>query len=276
MAGWTYLERDGVRLACLDVGGNGPPALLLHGLAGHAGEWAETAGWLTERARVVALDARGHGRSERSPSDLSPAAWVADVVFAIEELGLGPVALVGQSLGGQTALLIAAERPDLSRALIVADASPAEEAEGAADEVEEALARWPVPFATRQAAVEFFGGPSLAAEMWADGLEQRDGGWWPAFDVEVMSRMLRQAAGPFWKQWEAIRCPTLVVRAGNGGMSAADMEAMAARLPQARVVELAGAAHDLHLDRPAEWREALTEFLDGLPDEPPIDHVMDG
>jgi pimeloyl-ACP methyl ester carboxylesterase len=265
VAGWIYLEREGVRLACLDVGGSGrPPALLLHGLAGHAGEWAQTAAWLTDRTRVLALDARGHGRSQRRPSDLSPAARVADVAFAIEELGLGPVVLVGQSLGGQTALLVAAERPDLVRALVVADASPAEEAEGTLAEVEEALAAWPVPFASRQAAVEFFGGPSLAAEMWADGLEQRDGGWWPTFDVEVMSRMLSEAAGPFWKQWEAIRCPTLVVRAGNGGMPAADMEAMAARLPQARLVELAGAAHDLHLDRPAEWRQALSEFLDGL------------
>lgn len=269
MAGWIYLEREGVRLACLDVGGSGPPALLLHGLAGHAGEWAETAAWLTDRARVVALDARGHGRSERRPADLSPAARVADIVFAIEELELGPVVLVGQSLGGQTALLVAAERPDLVRALVVADASAAQDAEGTATEVEEALARWPVPFASREAAVEFFGGPSLAAEMWAEGLEQRNGGLWPRFDVEVMSRMLREAAGPCWEQWETIRCPTLVVRAGNGGMPAAEVEAMAARLPQARVVELAGAAHDLHLDRPAEWREALSEFLEEVDPPPP-------
>jgi pimeloyl-ACP methyl ester carboxylesterase len=72
------LMREGVRLAGLDWGGDGPPALLLHGLAGYAGEWADTARWLTARCRVVALDARGHGDSERAPDDVSRAAHVAD------------------------------------------------------------------------------------------------------------------------------------------------------------------------------------------------------
>lgn len=119
MASWRCMERDGVRLACLDFGGAGTPVLLLHGLAGHAGEWAETAQWLTRRARVLALDTRGHGRSERNPSDVSRAAHIHDVAFVVERLGLGPVVLVGQSLGGQTALLVAAAQPDLVRALVV-------------------------------------------------------------------------------------------------------------------------------------------------------------
>lgn len=61
MVSQLLLERDGVRLAGLDFGGTGTRVLLLHGLAAHAGEWAETAGWLTTRCRVLALDARGHG-----------------------------------------------------------------------------------------------------------------------------------------------------------------------------------------------------------------------
>ncbi|HEX6697216.1 MAG TPA: hypothetical protein VF080_10490, partial [Solirubrobacteraceae bacterium] len=77
------LDRDGVRLAGVDFGGEGPGALLLHGLAGHAGEWAATARWLTRRCRVV-----------------------GDGAFVVERLGLGPAILVGQSLGGQTALLL--------------------------------------------------------------------------------------------------------------------------------------------------------------------------
>lgn len=219
--------------------------LLLHGLAGHAGEWAETARWLTERYRVVAVDARGHGHSERIPREVSRAAHVDDAVFVIERLGLGPVVLVGQSLGGHAALLVAAKRPDLVRGLVVADASPASGDDRAVVEVGEALAGWPVPFASR--------------------LEERDGGWWPRFDVGVMVRTLREAVGwSYWPEWKSIRCPTLVVRAGDGVVSAADAEAMADRLPQARLVELAGAQHDLHLDRPTEWREVVEEFLRAL------------
>src|SRR5688572_12886094 len=74
MADWRILERAGVRLAVHDFGGEGPTALLFHGLAGHAGDWTETAAWLTGRCHVLALDARGHGRSERRPADVSRAA----------------------------------------------------------------------------------------------------------------------------------------------------------------------------------------------------------
>jgi pimeloyl-ACP methyl ester carboxylesterase len=263
-------ERDGVRLAGLDYGGDGPSVVLLHGLAGYAGEWAETAGWLTEPCRVVALDARGHGRSERRPADVSPGAHVADAVFAVERLGLGPVVVVGQSLGGRTALLFAAQRPDMARGVVLADASPGGGDEADAMEVdlaelEKSLRRWPVPFASRDAAVAFFGGPSLNAEAWADGLEHRDGGWWPRFDIDVMVRTLREAVSrSCWEDWERIACPSLVVRAGDGSVTPGDAQAMAARGQNVRLVELAGAKHDLHLDRPAEWRQALIEFVNSL------------
>lgn len=148
---------DSGRLAVLDFGGDGPPVLLLHGLAGYAGEWTQTASWLTERARVVAYDARGHGGSERFPADVSRTAQVEDAVCVIGALELGRVVVIGQSLGGQTALLLAADRPDLVRGLIVADASPdgggrADAAESAAEQIGTALRRWPVPFTSRAAA----------------------------------------------------------------------------------------------------------------------------
>jgi pimeloyl-ACP methyl ester carboxylesterase len=148
---------------------------------------------------------------------------------------------------------------------VVAEASPAAGDDGTAGEVGKALSRWPLPFPSRAAAVEFFGGPSLSAEAWADGLEVRDDGWWPRFDIELMERTLSEAVSrPYWDEWERIRCPVLVVRAGNGSIPAADAQAMVDRLPQARLVELEGAGHDLHLERPAEWRRALSKFLDVL------------
>ena len=122
-----------------------------------------------------------------------------------------------------------------------------------------------MPFGSRDEAVEFFGGPSLNADAWADGLEHRDGGWWPRFEIDVMVRTLREAVSrSLWAEWERISCPSLVVRAGDGSVAPGDAQAMAARGQHARVVELAGAKHDLHLDRPAEWRAALTEFVDSL------------
>lgn len=240
---------------------------MLHGLAGHAGEWTETASWLTDHHRVVGSDARGHGRSERYPADVSPSAQVADAAFVIDELGLGPVALVGQSLGGVTALILAAQRPELVRTLVLADAAPSDGSNGeaAARSIGDALRRWPVPFSSKEAGAEFFRQRfgEGAALPWADGLEERPDGWRPRFDIDVMVRTLREMQDrPSWADWESLRCPVLVVRAGQGVLDPEDVEEMAARLPSAEVVVLPESRHDVHLDRPQEWRRALIEFLD--------------
>jgi pimeloyl-ACP methyl ester carboxylesterase len=264
------LERDGTELACLDFGGTSSPVLLLHGLAGHAGEWSETASWLARDHRVLALDERGHGHSTRVPARVSRDAHVADVAFVINQLGLRPAILVGQSLGGNLAFLVAARHPGLVRGLVVAEACPeADPQEPGVEAIRKWLDSWPVPFSTYEAAVAFFKGPSLYATAWADGLEQRADGWWPRFDTEVLVRTLRDGVlHDYWDQWEHIQCPTLVVRAGDGFFSAAALQAMAERLPDARFVEIPGAKHDLHLDRPTEWREAVTEFLATLKPDP--------
>lgn len=225
------LERDGVRLHAVDFGGSGPLALLLHGLAGHAGEWTETAGWLTAHCRVVALDARGHGDSERAPADVSRAAHVADAAHVIDELGGAPAIVVGQSLGGHTALLLAARRPDVVRALAVIEASPAAAPEERVDELYAALAELP-PRARR-------------------------------FDDEVMVRTLREGVigCSYWDDWDAIRCPALLVRGEHGLIPPGETRAMLARQPRARLVEVDGAGHDVHLERPDEWRSVLSEFV---------------
>ncbi|MFX6202050.1 alpha/beta fold hydrolase, partial [Acinetobacter baumannii] len=58
----------------------------------------------------MALDARGHGRSERFPGAVSRDAAVGDAAFVVEQLRLQPAVVVGQSVGGLTALSLAARR----------------------------------------------------------------------------------------------------------------------------------------------------------------------
>ena len=80
-----------------------------------------------------------------------------------------------------------------------------------------------------------------------------------------MAQTLREAISvPSWDEWDGIRCPTLVVRAGNGMVEPETASEMSERLPSTQLVEIADAAHDLHLDRPDEWRDALIGFLDSL------------
>ena len=256
---WIGLDRTGIRLECADFGGSGSPVVLLHGLAGRATEWRETASWLTEHHRVVAPEARGHGRSERRPGDVSRAAHVADAEMWIRHVADGPVVLVGQSLGGHTALLVAARYPDLVAELVVVEATPARDPD-AAREVQEWLETWPVPFASRDEALSFFGRNRGWAEAWTDGLEQRNDGLWPTFEIAVMVESLREnTTTSYWDEWNSIACPTMVVVAEENRHSDG-VDRMLEQQPASSLVAIPDAGHDLHLDNPAAWRHALAAF----------------
>lgn len=224
--------------------------LLVHGLAGHAAEWNGTAAWLSASHAVYALDGE---------------AGVGAAEAAVDEIGAGPVACIGQSLGGRAAIELAAKRPQLLRALVVAEADPdggPEVADEVATRVGRAFARWPESFASRAEAVEFLGGPSPRAEAWADGLRERDGRLWPWFDREAAVTELRAAlARPLWDEWETVACPTLIVRGEQGDLDVATASRMAASLPGARLATIPGAGHEVHLESPRAWRAALEPFL---------------
>lgn len=190
---WHATDRDEVQLACAEFGGNGTPVVLLHGLAGCGEEWAETASALTPGYRVLAPDQRGHGRSERRPSDVSRGAYVVDVAMWLERLAAVPAVLVGQSLGGHTAFLVAARHPDLVRALVVVEATPEADPRGG-DDVRRWLESWPRPFVSAMHALQFFGGDSAWSRAWLRGLDARDDGLWPRFDIDVMMASLSETS----------------------------------------------------------------------------------
>ncbi|MFE6711803.1 alpha/beta fold hydrolase [Streptomyces sp. NPDC057695] len=245
--------------------------LLLHGLAGHAGEWDDTARLLRDSGfRVVALDQRGHGLSERQPADgdVSRAAYVADAVAVIDRLGLDRPVLVGQSLGGSTALLTASAHPGLLRALVLVEAGPGGTDPGVQEQIASRLRAWPVPFPTRAAAVAYLGGGTDAVgEGWARGLEERPDGLWPRFDPEVMVRSLDDSTRrSFWDEWAAVRCPVLAVlgQGGHGGIiGGAEYAEMARRLPALHGTSLPGTGHDVHLERPGLLHRLIVDFLEG-------------
>lgn len=251
----------GVRLLVRDHGGSGRPLVLLHGLAGHCDEWDACIEWLREDHRVIAFDQRAHGASERRPADVSRAAYVADVVAVADELALGSVVLVGHSLGGHTAMLTAAAHPDRVAALVMIEAGPGDADSGLPAGIEEWLASWPVPFRSRNAAIAFFGAGAVGSG-WAAGLERREDGWWPRFEPELMVRSVRELSRrSYWREWQQVECPTLVVVAESGKFSAEHARAMMRARPSTTVARIPGAGHDVHLQEPELVRAALIDFL---------------
>ena len=121
----------GVRLHALDWGGDGPPALFLHGGRLTARTWDYVCLGLRSQVRAVALDMRGHGDSDWA-DDYTLDARVADVGVVLDELGWSTAHLIGMSLGGFTAAHFSAAAPHRVATLATVDVGPGVVFEGTA------------------------------------------------------------------------------------------------------------------------------------------------
>ena len=105
--------------------GKGPPMVILHGLFGSAQNWHSMAERLAENYRVFACDLRNHGSSPWADSMTFPE-MADDLEALIGGKGLAPAIVLGHSVGGKTAMLVALKHPDLIDALVVVDIAPVE------------------------------------------------------------------------------------------------------------------------------------------------------
>ena len=111
-----------MRLHALEAG-QGPPLVLLHGLFGSARNWGAVQKALASDYRVVALDLRNHGASPHAPT-MDYAAQAADIAETLAALGVERAVVLGHSMGGKAAMMLALTRPELIERLIIADIAP--------------------------------------------------------------------------------------------------------------------------------------------------------
>lgn len=98
--------------------GSEPPIVLVHGATFRAEDWENIFPRLATRYRVIAYDARGHGKSGRAPS-YAITDFADDLLRIIDAVAGAPPIVIGHSLGGATALVAAAQRPEAVRALVL-------------------------------------------------------------------------------------------------------------------------------------------------------------
>lgn len=116
------VDIGGQQIHLVDHGGEGPPLLLVHGLAGSAVDWRDVAPALAAHHHVVALDLPGFGRSPHGPRRASISRYQHVVAQVAAHVGGGrPVVLVGNSMGGLVAMLVAARNPQRVAALVLVD-----------------------------------------------------------------------------------------------------------------------------------------------------------
>jgi 3-oxoadipate enol-lactonase len=112
-------ERGGFTVHCTASGR--PPVVLLHALALAGDLWDPLARYLGAGHDLFAPDARGHGASDWDGGPFTVADLAEDVASIVEALDVGPVDVVGLSMGGSTALELAASHPEFVRRLVLAD-----------------------------------------------------------------------------------------------------------------------------------------------------------
>jgi len=118
------ITSNGVKLA-YDERGSGSPALVfIHGWTCNRSFFAPQIEHFAKRHRVVSVDLRGHGESDKPQGPYPVSAYAADVAHVIAELKLGKVIAVGHSMGGITVLQLAAVHPDRVLGIVMVDPAP--------------------------------------------------------------------------------------------------------------------------------------------------------
>jgi 2-succinyl-6-hydroxy-2,4-cyclohexadiene-1-carboxylate synthase len=259
----------------LEVRGDGPPLVLLHGFTGSARSWGEFGDLLAARHTLVAVDIVGHGQSD-APAALDhyemPRA-VEDIVAGATKAGYARAHWLGYSMGGRTALHVAAAFPAAVASLTLIGAS------AGLDCVEDRIAR-------RSA------DGLLAARIERDGVPAFVDDWEsiPLFATQRLlpdalrdairaGRLANSATGlanslrgmgtgaqePLFDRLPSIDAPTLVL-AGELDAKFTDIgQSLAAIMPNARFAAIPQAGHAAHLEQPVACAATVLAFTASLP-----------
>ena len=205
---------------------DGPPVVLLHSLGESSSTWIAVAETLAEDHRVYAVDLRGHGDSSRT-SRYSLDLMSEDVVGVIEHLGLADVRLIGHSLGGMIAYLIASRRVPRLAGLVLEEAPP------------------PLPI-------------SPPRDIPTD--PDQDYG----FDWNALVALYAQRNNPdagWWPALRAIEVPTLVLAGGPAShVDQGELMQMAVQIRSSEFVEIP-VGHNIHADAPDEFVRTIRAFF---------------
>ena len=255
-----------------DIAADKPTILMLHGGGQNRHSWKNTGHILADAGfHVVALDSRGHGDSDRSPTaNYSLETLTGDTLQVIYQIGR-PVALIGASMGGLTSLPVAHEAgPELVTKLVLVDVVPRFEKSGSA-RIRDFMFSGIDGFTSLEEAADAVAAylPHRARPRSVEGLKKnlrlRDGKWFwhwdPAFltapgdDPFERAEMLEHAA-------INLQIPILLIRGKlSDVVSTEGVQDFLQKVPGAQFVELSDAGHTAAGDDNDAFTDAVVQFV---------------
>ena len=251
-----------------------PPIVLLHGATFRAEDWENIFPRLATRYRVIAYDARGHGKSGRAES-YGIAALADDLLRVIETVAGQPAIVVGHSLGGATALVAAAKKPAAIRALVVEEpvvdnwdrdwrAEYYKNVRTALEKVDElplfkrAVASIPLPSRGPR-------GERTVGEVRGFYAADRLATYYKDVDPAFVEQFGHAKPDGHELVVQAVpSMPTLLLAAfvaDGSALKDGEAEQLAKKWPNAQLVKFPGVGHRIHGLRPDPFLEALEPFL---------------
>lgn len=250
----------------------GRPALVfLHGLFGSKTNFNSIAKALAQQTgrRVLTVDARNHGDSPHSP-DMSYEAMIQDLQDLLPQLGLAPCVLIGHSMGGKTAMLLALQRPELVERLVVVDISPvntitssnfpAYMAAMKATDIPEKMSRSSARRLADKKLSSIIQDTAVRAFLLTN-LVEADGRFVWRVNLDALAQHVDEIMA-FPPQQESYPGPTLFLLGGKSDFVHPSHHPEIKRLfPGAQIQTVPDAGHWVHADRPHDFMAAIRGFL---------------
>ncbi len=250
---------------------SGDPIVFIHGIGGRWQAWSQEIGLVSSAWHPFAVDLRGHGKSAHTTAGYLFRDYPRDVIALLEARVDRPAVLVGHSLGGVTAVGVAASRPDLVRAAVLED--PPLWVQQRADGENPSLS----VFAAQQALILERLGPEAMAARLAEITPEQDAAairsrvaCLQTLDPEVYTSAVSGRSGEDFDPDAALRaieCPVLLMQADPARGSAlrdGDATRAAGALRDCTLVKFDGVGHGIHRGDPARFRRVLFDFLDTI------------
>ena len=239
-----------------------PFLLIAHGLFGSGRNWRVIAKKLSADLQVATVDMRNHGHSFRSP-DMSYETMAADLAEVIERIG-APAMVLGHSMGGKAAMMLALTRPELVERLIVADIAPIKYDHSHAHFID-AMRAVDLGLVTKRSDVgdqlsQMVDDPALRA-FFMQSIEIKDGKAQWLLNLDVLAEAMDNIIG--WPMTEAVHPgPTLFLAGSDSDYISPDgRKAAKALFPDARFAKIKSAGHWLHADQPAAFTETVRGYV---------------
>lgn len=256
----SYCSVDETRLYYTDRG-KGVPLLFLHGLGSSTRDWAAQVDHFGDRYRLLRLDFRGHGRSERGEGPYSIAQFARDVAVFLRKQAGRPVHVVGLSMGGMVALELAVSAPHLLRGLVVVNSV-----------ADMRLHSWHDVwfYISRRLTVQLLGmrrvGQLLAGKLFVkpsqEDLRRKFVRRWAQNDKQAylwsVDAIMRWSVTD---RLDRIDVPTLLISSDEDYTPVSAKERVAARMPNAELAVVDDARHALPVEHPEEFNEIVDSFL---------------